>query len=345
MMKILICSDGLHAHYFQRMSWANAFAATGHQVALWDYKTVPAFDMFDNFEPDVFLGQSYNLDEATLKCIAERPHLKVGLRAGDWGDQTKEIDRSRFNILTITEQEVRTLEKLKKTTGKPDFVHIHYNERDIQRTHNHFNSIGIKPVSLMMCADTAAYGNSHVDENLKCDIGFVGGYWPYKGQVIDQYLFPLLYPVGEYNVKIFGNQVWPVNQYCGPIEDENVKNLFRSAKICPNLSEPHAQVYGIDVNERIFKILYAGGFCISDNVEGYKMFGDGIVIADSPEDFREKVEHYKNAEHERNLHTQRGQTFVAENHTGFHRIATIMKEFGYSDMANGILKAYEGTLN
>ena len=49
-MKILISSDGRHAHYFQRMAWANAFVATGHQVMLWDCKTVPAFDMFDKFE-------------------------------------------------------------------------------------------------------------------------------------------------------------------------------------------------------------------------------------------------------------------------------------------------------
>ena len=27
-------------------------------------------------------------------------------------------------------------------------------------------------------------------------------------------------------MKIFGNQVWPVNQYCGLIDDNDVKNLF-----------------------------------------------------------------------------------------------------------------------
>ena len=197
----------------------------------------------------------------------------------------------------------------------------------------------------MMCADTAVYGGAQVDPKLECEIGFVGGYWPYKGQVIDRYLTPLLHPLDRYNVKIFGNQVGGVNQYCGLIDDHDVKNLFVSAKICPNLSEPHAQVYGIDVNERIFKILYAGGFCISDNVEAYKMFGDGIVIADSPDDFRDKIEHYKNAADERSLYAKRGQKFVAENHTGFHRIATIMKEFGYEDLSFGILKAYKDALN
>jgi hypothetical protein len=327
------------------MAWANAFSAMGFQVHVWDKTKTNAFDMFDMFEPDIFMGQAYNLDESLIKCIYERPHLKVGLRAGDWGDHEKEVDKSRYNILFCSKKEKELLKKLKDETGKPDFVHIHYNDADIKRTHNYFETIGIKPVSLMMCADTAAYGGAQVDEKLKCDIGFVGGYWPYKGQVIDRYLTPLLYPLDRYNVKIFGNQPWGVNQYCGLIDDNDVKNLFVSAKICPNLSEPHAQAYGIDINERIFKILYAGGFCISDNVEAYKMFGDGIVIADSPDDFRDKIEHYKNAADERSAYAQRGQKLVAENHTGFHRIATIMKEFDYEDLSFGILKAYKDALN
>jgi hypothetical protein len=347
-MKILISSDGRHAHYFQRMAWANAFTSLGYQVMLWDCKSVPAFDIFDQFEPDIFLGQAYNLDEALIKCIYERPHLKVALRAGDWGDQEKEVDKSRYNILFCSKKEKELLKKLKDETGKPDFVHIHYSHADIKRTHNYFETIGIKPVSLMMCADTAVYGGAQVDPKLTCDVGFVGGYWPYKGQVIDQYLTPLLHPLDRYKVKIFGNQPWGVNQYCGLIDDQDVKNLFVSAKICPNLSEPHAQVYGIDVNERIFKILYAGGFCISDNVEAYKMFGDGIVIADSPDDFREKIEYYLNTDKGRLSMPKimyNGQKFVAENHTGFHRIATIMEGFGYDDLSSSILKAYKDSLN
>ena len=90
---------------------------SGHQVMLWDCKTVPAFDMFDTFEPDVFLGQAYNLDEALIKCIYERPHLKIALRAGDWGDQEKEVDKSKHNILFCSKKEKELLKKLKDETG------------------------------------------------------------------------------------------------------------------------------------------------------------------------------------------------------------------------------------
>ncbi len=285
-MKVMICSDGKHAHFFQRASWLNAFNECGIQAAFWDCKSTSAFDAFDSFEPDIFLGQSYNLDPATVKCIAERPHIKVGLRAGDWGDHEDSVDKSKYNILYCSRKEKDTLKRLKDETGKPDFVHIHYDEKAVKITHNHFESIGVKPVSLMMCADTSVYSGAIFDAVLECDIGFVGGYWPYKGLVIDKYLSPLLHPVGKYRVKIFGNQPWKAPQYCGLLGDLYVGNLFASAKICPNLSEPHAQEFGIDVNERIFKILYSGGFCVSDKVDSYNMFGDGIVIANSPEDFR-----------------------------------------------------------
>ena len=78
------------------------------------------------------------------------------------------------------------------------------------------------------------------------------------------------------------------------------------------------------------------------------MFGDGIVIADSPEDFAKKIEYYANTDAgtiDRSEIIYKGQKLVTENHTGFHRIATIMKEIGYEDESLGILKAYKDSLN
>jgi len=344
-MKVMISSDGKHAHFFQRLAWVNAFNSCGIETQLWDCKNVSAFDAFDSFEPDVFLGQSYNLDTSTLKCITERPHLKVGLRSGDWGDHEANVDKGKYNILHCSKKEKDILKKLKDETGKPDFVHIHYDDRAVKVTHNHFESIGIKPISLMMCADPLMYSNAQVDPKLECDIGFVGGYWPYKGLVIDKYLCPLLHPIGKYKVKIFGNQPWPVNQYCGLLPDYDVKNLFVSAKICPNLSEPHAQEFGFDVNERIFKILYAGGFCISDNVESYNMFEDGIVIASCPDDFRDKIDFYLKHDYARQEIALRGHNYVKHNHTGVHRVAQILSELEFEDLSNNLIQSYKESID
>lgn len=337
-MKILISSDGIHAHYYERMAWAKAFTQCGHDVVLWDCKSISAFDVFDKFEPDIFLGQSYNLDRALLKCIKERPHLRIGLRAGDWGDHESTVDKTKYNILYCTDKEKEILKKLKDETGQPEFIYIHYPERAIDITHNHFKSIGIKAASIMMSADIITYANAKYIPYLDCDIGFVGGYWPHKGIIIDQYLTPLLFPIGKYKVKIFGNQRWNVNQYCGLISDSNTANLFASAKICPNLSEPHAHAYGFDVNERIFKILYAGGFCIADNVESYKIFNDGVVIAESPEDFKSKIDYYLQNREERVKISNIGKNIIKKNHTSHHRAAQIMDLFGYKFESKKILE-------
>jgi len=343
-MKILISSDGTHAHYFQRLAWLNAFRAAGINASMWDCKKVNAFDAFDSFEPDVFLGQAYNLDEALIKCLYERPHIKVGLRAGDWGEQNEEVDRSKYNVLFLSDKERKLLKKLKDETGKPDFVHIHYRQEDVDRTHSYYKDIGIDAKSLMMCADVMAYSDAKFDPKLECDIGFVGGYWPHKGIVINNWLFPLLGDISEYRVKIFGNQIWPVNQYCGYIRDEDVKNLFVSAKICPNLSEPHAHAFGIDINERIFKVLYSGGFCVSDKVAGYNIFGDGLVQAESPEDFKNKIDYYLEHEDEKREIAAKGKRIVEDNHTNFHRIADILSYLDFTEESVTVTKKYNDAL-
>lgn len=345
-MKILISSDGRHAHFYQRMAWLKAFRTIGIEASIWDCKAISPFDAFDSFEPDIFMGQAYNLTPSLIKCIYERPHLKIGLRAGDWGDHEEQVDKSQFNILYAAEQEKEALAKLKEETGKPDFVHIHYDQDAMGITHNHWkNKLDIDTLSLMLCADIDEYYYSSFQKHLACDIGFVGGYWPYKSLVIDQYLLPLCFPVGHYNIKIFGNQPWSgVNQYCGVIGDPDVKNLFASAKISPNLSEPHAQEFGFDVNERVFKILCAGGFCVSDHVESInKIFGDTVPTARSRAEFADKIAYYLQNEDERNDLAKKGKAILLDGHTNFHRISSILKAFGYAEEANDIINKWNRT--
>ena len=345
-MKVLISSDGMHAHFYQRAAWLSAFRTIGVNVAMWDCKAVSAFDAFDSFEPDIIMRQAYNLTSSLIKCIYERPHLKVGLRAGDWGDHEKEVDKSQFNILYATDQEKEAIEKLKQETGKPDFVHIHYDQDAMQTTHNYWkDKLDIDIVSLMMCADLDTYCYSSFKDHLACDIGFVGGYWPYKSLVIDRYLLPLCFPVGHLNIKIFGNQPWEgVNQYCGIIDDVDVKDLFASAKVCPNLSEPHAQEFGFDVNERVFKILCSGGFCVSDHVESInKIFGDAVPSARSHAEFADKITYYLQNEDERNELAKRGKDILLNGHTNFHRISAILEAAGYHEEAKDVIKKWNHT--
>lgn len=332
-MKILIANDGFHAHFFERKAWVNALnTCDGIEAVLYNINNSVPFDVFNKFEPDLYIGQLYNINSATLKCILKRPNLKVALRAGEF-NKLPENER----ILRVSDQELDICNKLLSETGKPDFIYTHYLQNDIEKTHIGFSEMGIKLIGIPMSADVHTYLHSQKMPELECDIGFVGGYWPYKGQIIDKYLTPLC---RGHHVKIFGNQLWPhVNQYCGMIEDDMVANLFASAKICPNLSEPHAQELGVDLNERAFKVLCAGGFCIMDNVRAARdIFGENLTFADNPTHFKELVDYYLTNEKERVKLARKGRNFVLSNHTNFHRAELFLRSFNENKMADKIRK-------
>ena len=340
-MKILISSDGPHAHYYIRLSWSKVFSSMGHEVQFWHKDQKPAFDAFDEFEPDLFMGQSYHISEALIKCIKSRPHMKVVMRASDWGDIQKEIDLEKYPILVAQEKEKKLMERLKIETGKPDFVHNHYHDNWIKVTHNKWNDIGIRPISLIHGADVFDFSLRPSVEALKCDIGFVGGYWPYKAINLDKYLINLCHPVGDYNIKIFGTSDWPVTQYLGRIASENVGSLFASATISPNISEPHSQDFGYDIIERPFKILMSGGFCISDYVESMvnDVFINGeMVFAKTPEEFKQLADYYIKNPDERLKYMKAGYESVVKNHTYFHRVAKIFTELGMEQEADKCIK-------
>ena len=347
-MKIMISSDGPHAHYYIRMGWARVFQMMGHEAHLWDINGKNPYDAFDEFEPDIFIGQSYNLNESVFNCIKERPHLKVALRASDWGDMQKEIDTDSYNILVASDKEIKLVEKLKKETGQPTFVYNHYHDNWISKTHNNWSDLGINVVSMLSAADVFEYLGGKETPELKCDIGFVGGYWEYKARNLDPYLLQLCYPLGEYNIKIFGNQGWPGPNYLGWINDSQVKNLIASSTICPNISEPHSQDFGYDIIERPFKVLAGGGFCISDYVQSMAedVFNDDeLIFAKTPEEFKELVDHYIRYPDERRKYMAKGQECVLSKHSYFHRVAKMLSEFGLDEESAKCFKVYENILS
>ena len=335
-MRILISNDGMHAHHYIRIGWAKALSYAGHEVMLWDIRSQPAFDVFDEFDPNFFIGQTYNLDRATFKCIAERPQLKVIMKAPDWGDVQKDIDSKKYQVLFASDADKTNIEKLKQSTGKPDFVYAHYLDEDIKYTHNKWEEIGVKTSGMLNAADIFEYVNGKEISYLKSDMSFIGGCWPYKAQSFDKYLTPLFNPPGRYNIKIFGNQPWhqaSSHVYMGFVSDGLVKDIMKSATICPNISEPHAQDFGIDVNERVFKILSNKSFCISDNITALtKIFdNDEVIFASTPSEFKETVDHFIEHPQERLPYIQKGYSKIVKSHTYFHRVAKMFRLLGLDE--------------
>ena len=344
-MRILIHTEGTGAHHFQRLGLARALSAANHEVVMWNRAAKPVYDVFDEFDPEIFLGQTYNLDKATVKCILESNGIYVGLRASDNSPFADEVKSKGFNILTATEAEIKLTEEL-----GPYFIHSYYDEERIGELHENWNNMGIKSVSNMLAADVFEYAGGKSNPKYECDIAFVGGYWAYKGQNLDRYLLPLCQDKYDYNVKIFGNQGWGVPQYCGWIADDQVKHLTASAKVCPNISEPHATEFGYDVNERIFKLLINKCLVVSDHVDSaVKLFvNHGVMFASTPKLFKELIDtcvadRSPSLDKEVKKKSQEAYEFVRDNHTYFNRCKDLFANFDLIEEIDKMDEAYQNT--
>lgn len=342
-MKVLFANDNYAAPFYIRTGQSRAFAACSHHTVMWDLKQKPAFDAFNELEPDIFIGQTYNIDRATAKCIAARPHMKVALFASANGELARTIDRKRFPIDIASENEIIILEKLKKETGKPDVVFIHCADRFVQQVLGGWRDIGIEPIGLMNGADIFSYLGGRYKPEYACDIGYVGGLWNYKASAIRPLFLPLCYEA-KHKIKVFGNAHWNIAQYLGGIAEEEVKNLFASALVCPNFSEPHSVEYGIDIVERCLKIPLSG-FLISDNVASLKedIFIDGeCPTFSSASELADLVDYWtdpKQGEARWQL-MERQKACILNNHSYFHRCSKLLYSLGLNEQGKAMLDSY-----
>lgn len=323
-----------------RSGWIRVLRALGHDAQFWNPQLTSAFDAFNKFGPDVFLGCSYNVDDAIEKCIRSRPALRVGLFGSAWGPLADALPAHEFPIVRVSEDEKRRLERLKKDTGNPQFVFIHATGPYLEASMSGWREIGIEPIGVLNAADIYVYKPGVFTPGLACDACFVGGKWPYKSRKLDPYIFPLI--SSDLNVKIFGRNHWQVPQYLGTISQENECNLYSTATVCLNVSEPHStdERYGCDIIERVFKVLACGGFLVTDYVPEMELvFPPGCFEdTDSPVHFLELVTHYVQHPQERLPLIRAGYSFVLNHHTYHHRVAQLLEGLGLHSEADKCLQ-------
>ena len=144
---------------------------SGHKWIWWDIKHTPAFQVFKDINPDMFIS-----------CYSQADN--------------KDIDRCLryFNPKIVMIQ----------NGNKFDFG---------------INGIGL---SYPILFDTNTnYGRPPLSY-MECDLASVGEE--------DAFVQNLCYPIGKYNIKVFGPQKWSVPQYMGTLSYEGKLSLFNSAK-------------------------------------------------------------------------------------------------------------------
>ena len=124
-----------------------------------------------------------------------------------------------------------------------------------------------------------------VDDNIKFDVCFVGG-WANNG--FDEKRKIML----EYFKNFKGSGL-----KCGFFinkglthEQENV--ILYNSKVAINIHDNYQRVLGLDTNERTFKSLGTNGIWVSDNIEQIKKLNIGATLTDNPKDMIDAVKHY-----------------------------------------------------
>jgi hypothetical protein len=336
-MKFLFYHDTLGGPYYQRKGLANVLASVGHQCTFWNEQTKSAFDMFSEYEPDIFMGQTYNLSRAIRKCLQARPNIKKVLYASAYGEILDNLDLNKYPIVAVTEEEKRNVEEV-----KPDIVWIHHHPNKAWVSIGHWKEFGCKPIGLCKAADVLEYAKGVYNDGLACDIGFIGGYWKYKSQELDKYILPLCRAELGLKVKLFGNQPWPVPNYLGFINEGEAKNLFKSAKVCPNVYEPHSLAFGLDVIERPFKVIAAGGLPVEC---GYVKSMHEDVFTETnlkvAESLEELIHWVKVEQEDRDIYIRAVQNELFNKHTYHHRVAQLFNELNLPEEANKVMQAYQ----
>jgi hypothetical protein len=317
-LTVFIVDSGSGAFWQIAQGWFNALLKAGHQPVMWngDWKT------WHHFEPDIYIGCSGHRREP---CDDK---AKVAIHVNPYCDEVIQVPGGP--IINESQDAIKwTLNQ------KPKLVFGYGLQDDMNRWWAHWtNKHGIPTIGMPNAADVTRYfPRGMAVDKFKCDIGWVGGYWAYKGQNIDKYLLPI---VKKYKTLWYG---WsgPAGLWQGQINDGDVNWLFNSAKVCPAIVEPHTTKYGIDIPERIFKVAACGALTLSDPFWGYERYfkPESIPMASSPAEYAAMMENHLAATDEaRRTRASELRSQVLTKHTYYHRVQVLLKALGYTQEAS-----------
>lgn len=201
-------------HHPDIMGLAMAFDKLEHETFLW--QDVPAFDIFDDVKPDVFV--SMEVDRATAKCLKERPEIHTMICV-------------EKNVWAIDGEE----------TELPHVV------------------------------DDITFHRVEPNPHMVSDVTYVGSPNPM--------VMSLAYPVGKFNLKIFGPHHWPIPQCLGFVSTDQHCQAYSSAKI----------VFVTNIVEGM-RAINCKAFCLTDRKEVAEELDMNLVEEGDLEDVAGMVE-------------------------------------------------------
>jgi hypothetical protein len=314
---VVVCGPGFdqrvpNAATLSRLGWCRGFEAQGIAFRMVAGHALAAeLDALD--EPMVWISCA---DHATLGAsglAALRRHRHAVLVDAAFPDSARWLDRHGLPPLAM---DVRAVARVLST--RPRFVFTIAAQSGLP-FYAHWAQSGVPLVSLPLAFDAGGDAPRAAAAPVAAhDMVFVGGYWDYKGRQFAQYLQP-----HADRLSVYGWSRWPYGRYGGQLPAEHEAPLYRAARVCPVINEPHVSLMGIDLNERVFKVLGAGGLALTDATPAYRDWfsANELLVPQSVAEFHALAAALMAGEIDGADLRRRGQAAVLARHTYRHRAA------------------------
>lgn len=310
-MKVLVCHRPGGAFGYISDGWINALVDRGHVVARWDGLS----DSWRSFDPDLYCGCSGHKQPIP----ARRGKCKVAIHVNPYGPvKIPTVDETKENITWTLAQ-------------RPDVVFGYGHRNDYLLWSYWTEREGIVWVPMPTAGDYTIFHSAAQADHKTTDIVYLGGRWPYKGRSIDKYLLPVLADP-RLSYKVYGWGEWPTGISSGHLPDSDARQFLSQGRVAPCISEPHTQLHGFDIPERMFKAALSGTLVIHDPVPDIKQLMPSLVVSQNPANFLDLCVHYSRPAQavERAALAAQQCREVLESHTYHHRVRTLLEATGFA---------------
>ena len=314
---VVVCGPGFdqrvpNAATQSRLGWCRGFEAQGIAFRLVaSHRLAAELDALD--DPIVWISCA---DHATLDAgglSALRRHRHAVLVDPAFPDSARWLNQRGLPALAMSAPAVARV-----LSTRPRFVFTIATATGWS-FFEHWQQSGAPLVSIPLAFDANMDSDSTTPPPIPAhDMVFVGGYWDYKGRQFAQYLQP-----HADRLSVYGWSHWPYGRYGGQLPAEQEAPLYRAARVCPVINEPHVSLMGIDINERVFKVLGSGGLALTDATRAYRdlFTPDELLVPASLNEFHALAAALMAGELDGAALRRSGKAAVLARHTYCHRAA------------------------
>lgn len=272
----------------------------GHNVIIWDTNKKSTFDAFDEFEPDLFFTQLETLNKGMIKCMLERPQMRVVCKI--------------FAHYHANDEHKQLIDNM-VDAGQSNLIYTsHSNETLFDAWTDH----GIDVIPIMNAANIFNSVGGVKKQQLNSELLLMQDKHAFTEPAIKEFFNQFLDINFKHTIKVFGHGDWVGETYCGILPDILHKDAHASTDICIHLN------HSDDIEQNLFDLLSMGTFCISNYKDVLeKILPDELILVNNAEEMRDTVDHFFRYPDERSSFIAKAYVHVIQNHTYFNRVDDI----------------------